>query len=67
MFALVLLAVGFFTRASAIVAWVLAMSFHHRAITVLNGGDDVAVQTFVLSDDCAGRARRGRSTRCDGE
>jgi predicted DCC family thiol-disulfide oxidoreductase YuxK len=57
MTALGLLAAGWFTRTSAIVAWVLAMSFHHRAMTVLNGGDDVAVQIlFYLVIAPAGAA-----------
>jgi predicted DCC family thiol-disulfide oxidoreductase YuxK len=57
MTALVLLAVGLFTRTSAFVAWLLAMSFHHRAMTVLNGGDDVAVQLlFYLVIAPAGAA-----------
>ena len=44
MLALVLMAVGFYTRTSTIVAWLLTLSFHHRMIYVLNGGDDVSLQ-----------------------
>jgi predicted DCC family thiol-disulfide oxidoreductase YuxK len=57
MAALVTLAVGFYSRTSAIMAWILTMSFNHRAITALNGGDDVAVQLlFYLMIAPAGAA-----------
>jgi hypothetical protein len=44
MTALVLLAAGCYSRTSAFVAWLLTVSFNHRALWAMNGGDDVGVQ-----------------------
>lgn len=41
---LALLAAGFCSRSMAFVSWLLAVSFNHRILWMLNGGDDLAVQ-----------------------
>lgn len=54
MLALAMIAVGLFTRVACIAAWVLAISFNMRALWVLNGGDDVAVQLlfYLMISPC---------------
>lgn len=55
--ALALMTVGFFTRTSALIAFVMAVSFNMRGIWALNGGDDVAAQLlFYLTLAPAGAA-----------